>query len=60
MARTLGPVMPPMPRAGSATLRDSSVSTTERASTENPAPPYSSGMSIFQKPRSLARWQKRS
>ena len=60
MARTVGPVMPPMPRAGSAIERDNSCSTIERASTDNPAPPYSSGMSIFQKPRSLARWQKRS
>ena len=55
MARTLGPAMPPMPRAGSAIVRDSSVSTIVCASTEKPAPPYSSGTSIFQKPRSLAR-----
>ena len=39
MARTLGPVMWPLPRAGSAMVRDSSSSTMTRASTDKPPPP---------------------
>ena len=58
MWRTDGPVMP-SPRAGSAMVRDSSSTTIARWNSVRPAPPYSSGTSIIQMPRSLARCWKR-
>ena len=59
MCRTDGPVMP-SPRAGSAMVRESSSVTMVRWNSDRPGPPYSSGTSIIQMPRSLARcWNLR-
>src|SRR5262245_44765852 len=59
MPRADGPVMP-SPRAGMAMVRESSSHTTVRARTDMPPPPYSSGTSSCQMPRSFARRSKRS
>src|SRR5262245_2265617 len=58
MPRGDGPVMP-SPRAGMATVRESSSHTTTRARTDMSPPPYSVGTSSCQMPNSLARPSKR-
>src|SRR5262245_29941951 len=59
MPRADGPVMP-SPRAGMAMVRESSSQTTARARIDMPPPPYSSGTSSCQIPKSLARCSKRA
>src|SRR5262245_18764766 len=59
MPRAEGPVMP-SPRAGMAMERESSSQTTARARIDMPPPPYSSGTSSCQMPKSLARCSKRA
>src|SRR5262249_34566456 len=56
--RADGPVMP-SPRAGMATVRESSSHTTTRARTDMPPPPYSAVTSSFQMHSSFARPSKR-